>query len=78
MISQYEDNLKKSTQKQSPAEPRPRYSANLNNLEPFYARPRTPARPPSEQKERASKIPTPKATKRTRKQTQLFDPSKGY
>jgi hypothetical protein len=77
MISQYEDNLKKGTQNQSPAEPRSRYSANLNNLEPFYARPRTPARPASEQKERASKIPTPTA-KRTRKQTQLFDPSKGY
>ena len=75
MIGQYENNLKKSAQQQSPAQPR--YSPNLNNLEPFYARPRTPGAPASEHKVRPSKIPTPKA-KRSRKQTQLFDPSRGY
>ena len=73
MISQYEDNIKKSAQKQSPAQPR--YSANLNDLQPLGSRPKTPA-PASNQKQRPSKIPTP--AKRSRKQTRLFDPSKGY
>ena len=74
MISQYEDNIKKSAVKQSPSQPR--YSPNLNDLQPLGLRPKTPA-PASDQKPRPSKIPTPKA-KRSRKQTQLFDPSKGY
>ena len=73
MINQYEDNIKRSGQKQSPAPSRsPR---NLDDLYPFGSRPKTPA-PVSDHKPRQSRIPTPKA-KRNRTQTKQYDPSTG-